>query len=118
MWNDSICYSLTLSSHESTVVYFGNCSYFEKWFFTDANADNVTFVLIKTSWVFQIQKDVESAADLEAATLQVQKSQIAVDTEQELAKAEMVMHAETLKDTAPVLEGIKVIWINVHFHTF
>ncbi|KFQ50081.1 hypothetical protein N333_11215, partial [Nestor notabilis] len=52
-------------------------------------------------------KDVESAADLEAATLQVKKSQIAVDTEQELAKAEMVMHAETLKDTAPVLEGIK-----------
>ncbi|KAM9580365.1 mitochondrial proton/calcium exchanger protein isoform 1-T1 [Guaruba guarouba] len=52
-------------------------------------------------------KDVESAADLEAATLQVQKSQIAADTEQELAKAEMVMHAETLKDTAPVLEGIK-----------
>ncbi|XP_030348683.1 mitochondrial proton/calcium exchanger protein isoform X2 [Strigops habroptila] len=52
-------------------------------------------------------KDVESAADLEAATLQVKKSQIAVDTELELAKAETVMHAETLKDTAPVLEGIK-----------
>ncbi|NXJ76211.1 LETM1 protein, partial [Trogon melanurus] len=52
-------------------------------------------------------KDVESAVDLEAAALQVKKSQIALDTEQELARADVVMHSETLKDTAPVLEGIK-----------
>ncbi|XP_050752614.1 mitochondrial proton/calcium exchanger protein isoform X2 [Gymnogyps californianus] len=52
-------------------------------------------------------KEVESAVDLEAAVLQVKKSQMAVDTEQELARADMAMHSETLKDTAPVLEGIK-----------
>ncbi|NXG61644.1 LETM1 protein, partial [Hemiprocne comata] len=52
-------------------------------------------------------KEVESAVDLEAAALQVKKSQMAVDTEQELARADMAMHSETLKDTAPVLEGIK-----------
>ncbi|XP_072718068.1 mitochondrial proton/calcium exchanger protein isoform X4 [Ciconia boyciana] len=52
-------------------------------------------------------KDVESAVDLEAAALQVKKSQMAMDTEQELARADMAMHSETLKDTAPVLEGIK-----------
>ncbi|XP_010289796.1 PREDICTED: LETM1 and EF-hand domain-containing protein 1, mitochondrial [Phaethon lepturus] len=50
---------------------------------------------------------VESAVDLEAAALQVKKSQMAMDTEQELARADMAMHSETLKDTAPVLEGIK-----------
>ncbi|NXL94128.1 LETM1 protein, partial [Alectura lathami] len=47
-------------------------------------------------------KEAESAVDLEPAALQV-KSQIAMDSEQELARADM----ETLKDTAPVLEGIK-----------
>ncbi|XP_068259636.1 mitochondrial proton/calcium exchanger protein [Nyctibius grandis] len=52
-------------------------------------------------------KEVESAVDLEAAALQVKKSQIAMDTEQELARADLAMHSETLKDTAPVLEGIK-----------
>ncbi|GAB0188038.1 mitochondrial proton/calcium exchanger protein [Grus americana] len=52
-------------------------------------------------------KEVESAVDLEAAALQVKKSQMGMDTEQELAKADMAMHSETLKDTAPVLEGIK-----------
>ncbi|KFQ68112.1 hypothetical protein N335_00221, partial [Phaethon lepturus] len=52
-------------------------------------------------------KEVESAVDLEAAALQVKKSQMAMDTEQELARADMAMHSETLKDTAPVLEGIK-----------
>ncbi|XP_051475909.1 mitochondrial proton/calcium exchanger protein isoform X2 [Apus apus] len=52
-------------------------------------------------------KEVESAVDLEAPALQVKKSQMAVDTEQELARAEMAVHSETLKDTAPVLEGIK-----------
>ncbi|NXS43163.1 LETM1 protein, partial [Balaeniceps rex] len=52
-------------------------------------------------------KEVESAVDLEAAALQVKKSQMATDTEQELARADMAIHSETLKDTAPVLEGIK-----------
>ncbi|XP_074721678.1 mitochondrial proton/calcium exchanger protein isoform X1 [Strix uralensis] len=51
--------------------------------------------------------EVESAVDLEAAALQVKKSQVAMDTEQELARADMEIHSETLKDTAPVLEGIK-----------
>ncbi|CAN0032533.1 unnamed protein product [Bubo scandiacus] len=51
--------------------------------------------------------EVESAVDLEAAALQVKKSQVAMDTEQELARADMAIHSETLKDTAPVLEGIK-----------
>ncbi|XP_035403214.1 mitochondrial proton/calcium exchanger protein [Cygnus atratus] len=48
-------------------------------------------------------KEVESAADLEPAALQAKKSQMGMDGEQELARADM----ETLKDTAPVLEGIK-----------
>ncbi|NXI62162.1 LETM1 protein, partial [Anseranas semipalmata] len=48
-------------------------------------------------------KEVESAVDLEPAALQVKKSQMAMDSERELARADM----ETLKDTAPVLEGIK-----------
>ncbi|XP_025968452.2 mitochondrial proton/calcium exchanger protein isoform X1 [Dromaius novaehollandiae] len=52
-------------------------------------------------------KEVESAVDLETAGLQVKKSHLAVDTEQELARVDMAMHSETLKDTAPVLEGIK-----------
>ncbi|NWQ92724.1 LETM1 protein, partial [Burhinus bistriatus] len=52
-------------------------------------------------------KEVESAVDLETAALQVKKSQMAMDTEQELARADMAMQLETLKDTAPVLEGIK-----------
>ncbi|KAI6069695.1 LETM1 and EF-hand domain-containing protein 1, mitochondrial [Aix galericulata] len=47
-------------------------------------------------------KEVDPAADLEPADLQV-KSQMAMDGEQELARADK----ETLKDTAPVLEGIK-----------
>lgn len=49
---------------------------------------------------------MESAVDLEAVALQAKKSQMAVDTEQELARADV---AETLIDTAPVLEGVKVI---------
>ncbi|KAF1510430.1 Mitochondrial proton/calcium exchanger protein, partial [Eudyptula minor novaehollandiae] len=56
-------------------------------------------------------QEVESAVDLEAAALQVKKSQMAMDAEPELARVDMAMHSETLKDTAPVLEGIKVIWI-------
>ncbi|KAM9286856.1 mitochondrial proton/calcium exchanger protein isoform 2-T2 [Cariama cristata] len=52
-------------------------------------------------------KEVASAVDLEAAALHVKKTQMAMATEQELARADVVMHSETLKDTAPVLEGIK-----------
>ncbi|NXJ60709.1 LETM1 protein, partial [Rostratula benghalensis] len=52
-------------------------------------------------------KEVESAVDLEAAAVQVKKSQVTLDTEQELARAELAMQSEILKDTAPVLEGIK-----------
>ncbi|XP_065591966.1 mitochondrial proton/calcium exchanger protein isoform X2 [Cyrtonyx montezumae] len=48
-------------------------------------------------------KEVESAVDLEPAVLQVKENQMAMDSKQELAKADV----ETLKDTAPVLEGIK-----------
>ncbi|NXN24564.1 LETM1 protein, partial [Nycticryphes semicollaris] len=52
-------------------------------------------------------KEVESAVDLEAAAVQVKKSQVTLDTEQELARADLAMQSEVLKDTAPVLEGIK-----------
>ncbi|NWT38193.1 LETM1 protein, partial [Chroicocephalus maculipennis] len=52
-------------------------------------------------------KEVESAIDLEAAAVQVKKSHMAMDTEKELARADMAMQSEILKDTAPVLEGIK-----------
>ncbi|NXA18690.1 LETM1 protein, partial [Ibidorhyncha struthersii] len=52
-------------------------------------------------------KEVESAVDLEGAALQVKKSQMAMDTEQELARTDTAMQSEILKDTAPVLEGIK-----------
>lgn len=55
-----------------------------------------------------MQKEVESAVDVDASAVHVQKSQIAVDAEQELAKVDLTLHSETLKDTAPVLEGIKV----------
>ncbi|XP_064509500.1 mitochondrial proton/calcium exchanger protein [Pseudopipra pipra] len=50
-------------------------------------------------------KEVEPAVDLEA--LQAKKVQVAVDTEKELARADLAVHSETLIDTAPVLEGIK-----------
>ncbi|XP_062981976.1 mitochondrial proton/calcium exchanger protein isoform X2 [Elgaria multicarinata webbii] len=51
--------------------------------------------------------EVESTIDLDASTMHIKKSQIAVDAEQELAKVDLTIHSETLKDTAPVLEGIK-----------
>ncbi|XP_065692222.1 mitochondrial proton/calcium exchanger protein isoform X2 [Patagioenas fasciata] len=51
--------------------------------------------------------EVESTVDLEAVALQAKKSQMAVDTERELARADVAVHSETLIDTAPVLEGIK-----------
>ncbi|KAJ6661734.1 hypothetical protein lerEdw1_013256 [Lerista edwardsae] len=51
--------------------------------------------------------EVESAIDVDASAVHVKKSQIAVDAEQELAKVDLTLHSETLKDTAPVLEGIK-----------
>ncbi|NWW48886.1 LETM1 protein, partial [Pedionomus torquatus] len=50
---------------------------------------------------------MESAVDLEAAPMQVKKSQVALDTEQEVARTDLAMQSEILKDTAPVLEGIK-----------
>ncbi|XP_051654524.1 mitochondrial proton/calcium exchanger protein [Manacus candei] len=50
-------------------------------------------------------KEVEPAVDLEA--LQAKKVQVAVDTEKELARADLAVHSETLIDTAPVLEGTK-----------
>ncbi|EMP39386.1 LETM1 and EF-hand domain-containing protein 1 [Chelonia mydas] len=53
------------------------------------------------------RKEMESAVDLEAAAAHVKKSQIAVDTEHELASVDLTLHSEILKDTAPVLEGIK-----------
>lgn len=52
-------------------------------------------------------KAVEPAADLEATVLQAKKSQVAMDTEPELARAGAAVHPEALIDTAPVLEGIK-----------
>ncbi|XP_030419100.1 mitochondrial proton/calcium exchanger protein isoform X1 [Gopherus evgoodei] len=52
-------------------------------------------------------KEMESAVDLEAAAVHVKKSQIAVDSEHELASVDLTLHSETFKDTAPVLEGIK-----------
>ncbi|MBN3306021.1 LETM1 protein, partial [Amia calva] len=63
----------------------------------------------KAKEVLQVtaQKEVESAVDMEAAAVSVKKSQIAMDTEQELANVDLAIHSETLKDTAPVLEGIK-----------
>ncbi|NWU79587.1 LETM1 protein, partial [Onychorhynchus coronatus] len=52
-------------------------------------------------------KEVEPAVDLETTALQAKKVQVAVDTEKELARADVAVHSETLIDTAPVLEGIK-----------
>ncbi|MGH0156828.1 UNVERIFIED_CONTAM: hypothetical protein FKN15_047726 [Acipenser sinensis] len=52
-------------------------------------------------------KEVETAVNMEAAAVNVKKSQIAMDTEQEFATVNLEIHSETLKDTAPVLEGIK-----------
>lgn len=60
---------------------------------------------------------MEPAADLEATALQAKKSQVAMDTEPELARAGAAVHSEALIDTAPVLEGVKVIWITTRFHT-
>ncbi|XP_009071454.1 PREDICTED: LETM1 and EF-hand domain-containing protein 1, mitochondrial [Acanthisitta chloris] len=52
-------------------------------------------------------KEVEPAVDLEGAALQAKKTQVAVDAKQEVARADVAVHPETLIDTAPVLEGIK-----------
>lgn len=53
------------------------------------------------------QQEVESAVDMHEADVSVRKSRIAVDTEQDLADVNLAIHSETLKDTAPILEGIK-----------
>ncbi|NXA31380.1 LETM1 protein, partial [Eudromia elegans] len=50
---------------------------------------------------------IEAAVDLAAAGVQVKKSHLAVETEQEVTRVDMMVDSETLKDTAPVLEGIK-----------
>ncbi|XP_015199872.2 mitochondrial proton/calcium exchanger protein isoform X2 [Lepisosteus oculatus] len=52
-------------------------------------------------------QDVDSAVEMEAAAVDVKKGQTGVDMEQELASIDLAIHSETLKDTAPVLEGIK-----------
>ncbi|RXN00773.1 LETM1 and EF-hand domain-containing protein 1, mitochondrial, partial [Acipenser ruthenus] len=52
-------------------------------------------------------REVETAVNMEAAAVNVKKSQIVMDAEQELATVDLAIHSETLKDTAPVLEGIK-----------
>ncbi|XP_025060221.1 mitochondrial proton/calcium exchanger protein isoform X4 [Alligator sinensis] len=52
-------------------------------------------------------KEVEPTVGLEAAAVHAKKSEMALDTEQELAKVDLEMQTEILKDTAPVLEGIK-----------
>ncbi|NWI16395.1 LETM1 protein, partial [Crypturellus soui] len=50
---------------------------------------------------------IESPVDLAAAGVQVKEGHLAVEMEQELAKVDVTVDSETLKDTAPVLEGIK-----------
>ncbi|XP_034994267.1 mitochondrial proton/calcium exchanger protein isoform X1 [Zootoca vivipara] len=52
------------------------------------------------------RKEVD-AIDIDTSAVHIKESKIAVDTEQELAKVDLTLHSETLKDTAPVLEGIK-----------
>ncbi|XP_019408462.1 PREDICTED: LETM1 and EF-hand domain-containing protein 1, mitochondrial isoform X1 [Crocodylus porosus] len=52
-------------------------------------------------------KEAEPAVDLKVAAVHAKKSEVALDTEQELAKVDLEMQTETLKDTAPVLQGIK-----------
>ncbi|XP_060702393.1 mitochondrial proton/calcium exchanger protein isoform X1 [Hemiscyllium ocellatum] len=61
----------------------------------------------KESLQVEASKEIESAVDLEAAVVSVKQSQNTVDAEQELANVDLTMHSETLKDPAPVLEGIK-----------
>ncbi|KAJ8336207.1 hypothetical protein SKAU_G00395500 [Synaphobranchus kaupii] len=53
-----------------------------------------------------LQNGAESAVD-QTATVVSAKSQVAMDTEQELVNVDLAIHSETLRDTAPVLEGIK-----------
>nr|XP_006010115.1 PREDICTED: LETM1 and EF-hand domain-containing protein 1, mitochondrial-like isoform X2 [Latimeria chalumnae] len=53
-----------------------------------------------------IPKEVESAVDKDAAAVNV-NSQIAMGTEPKLTNVDIAIDTETLKDTAPVLEGIK-----------
>ncbi|XP_019334285.1 mitochondrial proton/calcium exchanger protein isoform X2 [Alligator mississippiensis] len=52
-------------------------------------------------------KEAEPTVGLEAAAVHAKKSEMALDTEQELTKVDLEMQTEILKDTAPVLEGIK-----------
>ncbi|XP_020661571.3 mitochondrial proton/calcium exchanger protein [Pogona vitticeps] len=50
---------------------------------------------------------VEPTVNLVSSAAHMKKSQIAVGTEQEPAKVDLTQHSEILKDTAPILEGIK-----------
>ncbi|XP_051784354.1 mitochondrial proton/calcium exchanger protein isoform X1 [Erpetoichthys calabaricus] len=63
----------------------------------------------KAKEVLQVaaRKEMESAVDLEVSAVNIKKSQIAMDTEQELTNVDLAIHSQTLQDTAPVLEGIK-----------
>uniref|UniRef100_A0A8C4TFQ1 Mitochondrial proton/calcium exchanger protein n=1 Tax=Erpetoichthys calabaricus TaxID=27687 RepID=A0A8C4TFQ1_ERPCA len=63
----------------------------------------------KAKEVLQVAARVkmESAVDLEVSAVNIKKSQIAMDTEQELTNVDLAIHSQTLQDTAPVLEGIK-----------
>ncbi|KAG2465617.1 LETM1 protein, partial [Polypterus senegalus] len=65
----------------------------------------------KAKEVLQVaaRKEMESAVDLEVSAVNIKKSQIAMDTKQELANVDLAIHSQTLQDTAPVLEGIKFV---------
>ncbi|KAG9344007.1 hypothetical protein JZ751_012483 [Albula glossodonta] len=71
----------------------------------------------KAKEVLQVaaQREMESVMDQKVALGSVKKSQIPMDTEQELVSVDLAIHSETLRDTAPVLEGIKVPWIQPLF---
>ncbi|XP_010186655.1 PREDICTED: LETM1 and EF-hand domain-containing protein 1, mitochondrial [Mesitornis unicolor] len=70
--------------------------------------ERITEAAEKAKETLQVAATVKvESVDLEAAVLQDKKSQVAVEAEQELARADVAMDSETLKDTAPVLEGVK-----------
>ncbi|XP_061485791.1 mitochondrial proton/calcium exchanger protein isoform X2 [Rhineura floridana] len=56
----------------------------------------------KAKETLQVPEREVDTIDLDASAVHTMKSQIAVDTE-----VDLTLHSETLKDTAPVLEGIK-----------
>ncbi|XP_064190747.1 mitochondrial proton/calcium exchanger protein isoform X3 [Anguilla rostrata] len=54
-----------------------------------------------------LQTGAESAVDQKATVVSAKKRQVAMDTEHDLVNVDLAIHSETLRDTAPVLEGIK-----------